>query len=119
MLIDLPPTRDALARHEEAQTWFAEMIKGYPRLSVYWDWQKREVDLEAIQSAMSEMSSAERVLTKFFLSVWLDSSSDYWVFNLQEAAAILGRAEKQLVADWLIKPFWIGKLEPQKQENHS
>lgn len=86
-----------------SQARFALMIKAYPWLSKFWDWQKCEVDLDRIHSAMGVMSSGERVLTCFFLSLWTGSNQS---FDITDAAATLDKSERQLIADWLLQPFW-------------
>ncbi|EEX1006366.1 hypothetical protein D3981_004347 [Escherichia coli] len=85
------------------QSRFYSLLSQYPRISVFWDQPEGECKTEALQTAMTRMSHSEAVLAKFFMSVWSACNAD---FDVVEAAGILDKKERLMVANWLADPFW-------------
>ncbi|MCF6256185.1 MAG: hypothetical protein L3K25_07770 [Gammaproteobacteria bacterium] len=86
-----------------SQAQFALLIDKFPRFSKYWDWTKRECNIEALNDEMGVMSHGERILAQFFLSVWTHENQR---FDILEAAGTLDQNGRQAIIDWLTDPFW-------------
>lgn len=86
-----------------SQARFALMIDQYPRFSKYWNWEKRECDIDRLNEAMGVMSHGERILAQFFLSVWKNNNQS---FDLLDAASVLDLPERKIIIEWLRDPFW-------------
>lgn len=87
----------------ESQRRFFELINKYPRISYLWDMEKNEVNVEAYKKNIAVMSSGEKALATFFMSVWTGNNKQ---FDITDAAANLDLTERTLIAEWLINPFW-------------
>ncbi|MEY4922808.1 MAG: hypothetical protein RLY17_1525 [Pseudomonadota bacterium] len=85
------------------QARFASMVSEYPRLERYWNWQERNCCIDALIKDCGAMSLGERQLALFFLSVWEGCNRE---FDFVDAAAVLDKKERQLIANWLFDPFW-------------
>jgi len=85
------------------QARFALLIEPYPSFSVYWDWEKRECNPDAIEAGLPAMSHSEQIMLKFFWSVWLHKDKD---FNFIDAANILDRSYMKIITGWMNDPFW-------------
>lgn len=85
------------------QARFAELLAAYPRLSGYWDFEKRECREETLRSGLNAMCGGERQLAQFFLSLWTGQDEG---FGMIEAASVLDGRERKLLIDWLADPFW-------------
>ncbi len=86
----------------ETQLRFYHLIKPYPRLAALWDWNKRDVDLKALEKEINVMSKGEKPLAYFFASVWLGDDQGFDILD----AAGLDLRERKLIATWLLDPFW-------------
>lgn len=60
------------------QKRFYRLLAQYPRIAQYWDWEKREVDVERITADVPAMSHGEQLLAHFFVSVWLGKFCGYF-----------------------------------------
>jgi hypothetical protein len=49
------------------------------------------------------LSSGQQILMTFFMSVWFGRNKD---FDITRAAGVLDNSNKQIIADWLLDPFW-------------
>jgi hypothetical protein len=83
---------------------FYRLLAQYPRIAQYWDWEKREVDVERITADVPAMSHGEQLLAHFFVSVWLGKST--FGGDVIEAATVLDEKGRVMIANWLIAPFW-------------
>ena len=78
------------------------LLTDYPQISGYWDfdtWRCHENDL---RTALNIMSSGERQLALFFLSLWTGHDEG---FDMLEAASVLDVKQRQLLINWLRDPF--------------
>lgn len=87
----------------QGQARFALLIEPYPKFSVYWNWENKECDPDAIANAIPSMSHGEQIMLIFFWSVWLHQDKG---FDLIEAASVLDKEYMKIVTDWMIDPFW-------------
>ncbi|ECH9540604.1 hypothetical protein ABN36_18245 [Salmonella enterica subsp. enterica] len=83
------------------QVRFQIMVEQYPTLAPYWDFEKREVKVKT--SADLPVSSGEKILMSFFLSVWFGRNVD---FDITRAAGVLSTENKLIIAEWFLDPFW-------------
>lgn len=88
----------------DEQKRFYDLIVTYPRIASFWDWEKREVNIEQITTAIPAMSHGEQLLANFFVSLWLGKST--WGADVIEVAAELDNKERMMIANWLVAPFW-------------
>ncbi|WP_143706514.1 hypothetical protein [Xenorhabdus innexi] len=88
----------------QEQNKFYTMISSYPRISIFWDWQICEIDFYLWERDKDTLSIGEKALAQFFISVWTKNSK--WEFDFTEAGLFLGKEERQLIANWILEPFW-------------
>ncbi|QTL39098.1 hypothetical protein HGO23_14740 [Xenorhabdus budapestensis] len=86
------------------QEKFRTMINDYPRVSIFWDWQIREIDFYLWERDKNTLSLQEKILAQFFISIW--TKSNKWDFDFTEAGLYLNKKERQLIANWILEPFW-------------
>ncbi|MBD2813975.1 hypothetical protein ID850_04170 [Xenorhabdus sp. Flor] len=86
------------------QERFYAMINDYPRISMYWDWQIREINFYLWERDKNTLSLREKVLAQFFISVW--TKSNKCDFDFIEAGLFLNKKERKLIANWILEPFW-------------
>ncbi|WP_257292959.1 hypothetical protein [Endozoicomonas sp. ONNA1] len=89
----------------EAQKKFFELLDQYPRFKHHWDKEKRTCDLESFDQDFKVMSSGERHMARFFISVWLNESETY-PFNVLDAIRVIDDKSRKLVIVWLANPFF-------------
>jgi len=82
---------------------FVAMVKQYPGLASYWDFDKWEFQVARCAEEFSGLSSGEQVMLSFFSSVWFGNNRD---FDITRAAGVLDTNNKKLIAAWLLDPFW-------------
>lgn len=80
---------------------FEVMINKFPTLAGYWDFDKWEVKTQTADDL--PLSSGERILMSFFLSVWFARNVN---FDITRAAGVLSNENKRVLAEWLLDPFW-------------
>ncbi|WP_050569756.1 helix-turn-helix domain-containing protein [Dickeya sp. NCPPB 3274] len=86
----------------ESQYRFYLLVSNYPQIFKLWDWSIREINKERYENSLSYMSSGDATLARFFYSVWDGSNKEFDI----TAAATLDRKDRQLIASWLVNPFW-------------
>jgi len=80
---------------------FEVMVSAFPDLAHYWDFEKREVSVKSADEL--PLSSGERILMTFFLSVWFGRNVD---FDITRAAGVLSTENKRVIMQWFLDPFW-------------
>ena len=85
------------------QAQFKDLLDHFPRFSSYWNWDERECAYEALKENMGSMSHGERIIAQFLLGIWTHIDHG---FDISEAASVLDAEARQLIADWLMEPFW-------------
>jgi len=85
------------------QAQFKNLLEHFPRFAPYWNWDERECAYETLKENMGAMSHGERIIAQFLLGVWTHNDHD---FDILEAASVLDAEACQLIADWLMEPFW-------------
>ncbi|MFK8051268.1 MAG: hypothetical protein AB8B81_22785 [Halioglobus sp.] len=85
-----------------SQRRFKNALEDYPRLVGFWDFDKRECDIEALREALRVMSYGEQIMARFFCGVWTGENT--LSFDLIEAAKHLDETEHQVVLQWFAKP---------------
>lgn len=86
------------------QMHFAALLKGYPKLVQFWDFDTGCMNAEGLKRSMQSMSHGEQVLAKFFACLWLGQND--WNFDLFEATSVLDRRNMRTIQDWIDDPFW-------------
>ena len=86
------------------QRRFERLLVQYPRLYGYWDFDKRDCDIDALNKAMGTLSSGEQIMAAFFMSVWTGNGDTS--FSIVAAAKTLDPEHCQVIADWLAAPFF-------------
>ncbi|MBC8946516.1 hypothetical protein [Xenorhabdus indica] len=86
------------------QEKFRTMINDYPRVSMFWDWQIREIDFYLWERDKNTLSLQEKILAQFFISIW--TKSNKWNFDFTDAGLYLNKKERQLIANLILEPFW-------------
>ncbi len=88
---------------------FFKMIEQVPRIKHLWnsnDFGGYELNIALLDNELNVMSSGEKHITRFFVSVWFGSSDGAYDFNLVESMAYLDLKERQIIIDWMNDPFW-------------
>lgn len=80
---------------------FEVMVQGYPELAKYWNFDTREVSVKTADDL--PLSSGEKILMTFFLSVWFGRNAD---FDITRAAGVLSTENKRVIMSWFLDPFW-------------
>ncbi|EAT0220330.1 hypothetical protein NMW39_22210 [Escherichia coli] len=94
------------------QERFRELVSNYPTLYGLWDWESREIRLEAFKRALSVLSSGEYIMAIFFARVWLgkDEENSYNILNASfdfiHAAKALDNKSLLLISNFFKDPFW-------------
>ncbi|WP_226020470.1 hypothetical protein [Serratia symbiotica] len=83
------------------QIQFQKMLEQYPSLAVYWDFETRKVKVKTPDDL--PLSSGEKILMRFFLSVWFGRNVD---FDITRAAGVLSTENKRIITQWFLDPFW-------------
>ena len=86
------------------QRQLERLLTQYPRLYGYWDFDKRDCDIDALNKAMGALSSGEQIMAAFFMAVWTGESDTS--FSIVAAAKTLDPEHCQVIADWLAAPFF-------------
>ena len=82
---------------------FAAMIDTAPFLQPYWNVDAYALDQDALVSDMGAWSHGERLFAQFVVSVW--NGKDAYGFDFVEAAGVLDRRYRDIVAAWITSPF--------------
>ncbi|EAR9740261.1 hypothetical protein HVC12_004427 [Salmonella enterica] len=94
------------------QERFRELVSKYPTLYSLWDWESREIRLEAFKRAMTVLSSGEYIMAIFFARVWLGKNEEtsYNILNASfdfvHAAKVLDNKSLLLISNFFRDPFW-------------
>ncbi|PSY35139.1 hypothetical protein C7B09_25645 [Escherichia albertii] len=80
---------------------FKAMLEQYPDLSKYWNFEEWKASIKTADDL--PLSSGEKILMTFFLSVWFGRNVD---FDITRAAGVLSTENKMVIANWLLDPFW-------------
>lgn len=85
----------------EGKIRFEVMLESYPSLYTYWDFENYKAKVKSSEGL--PLSSGEKILMDFFLSVWFHKNSG---FELIRAAGVLSTDNKRVITDWFLDPFW-------------
>ncbi|END3792233.1 TPA: hypothetical protein QH752_004346 [Escherichia coli] len=94
------------------QERFRQLVSKYPTLYSLWDWESREIRLEAFKHALTVLSSGEYIMAIFFARVWLGKNEEYSYnilnasFDFVHAAKALDSESLLLIADFFKEPFF-------------
>jgi len=86
------------------QRRFKELLERYPRFYQYWNFERRNCDLKAMERDIGVMSNGEQIMLQFFVGVWLRENR----MNLDfiDMARSLDDEHLQVIIDWLQDPVW-------------
>ena len=87
----------------EEQHKFAELLNHYQYLKPFWNWEKKECDIDALTKRISTISHAEAIIAKFFLSLWTHENHGFDIF---EAVSTLDDEDLAMINHWMNAPFW-------------
>lgn len=86
------------------QRQFKQKLDAYPLLASYWNFEKRDCDLEAIKTDLGVVSHGEAIMLRFFVAVWLGENT--LNFDLIEAARVLDNGNLDDIRTWLANPMF-------------
>lgn len=89
------------------QARFFEFVESFTcsdTLMNYFDVEKRQLNIELLDSTIGQLSHGEQLLLKFCANVWLGRKK--YDFDLFDAAGTLDAENRALVSDWFCEPFW-------------
>lgn len=75
-----------------------------PYLLPLFDFDKRVFRQEQVDSFLGVASHGQAIMTRFVLGVWLNR--DGFDFDFTDAASVLDKSQRQVIADWILDPFW-------------
>lgn len=84
------------------QRRFKALLAGYPILQPFWDFDKRECDIDRLRQAFGTLSHGEAVMARFLAGVWL--GENVLAFDMIEAAKTLDDEHRQVLINWLSNP---------------
>lgn len=74
------------------------------KLSHYWDFEKRDCDLQAIEKATGTLSHGEAIMLRFLTAVWLGENQ--FQFDLIDAVKTLDEHHTGIIQAWIADPFF-------------
>ncbi|EIC83131.1 hypothetical protein [Serratia sp. M24T3] len=83
------------------QLLFKQMVEQFPELEGYWDFEEQAVKVKSAEDL--PLSSGEKILMTFFLSVWFNRNVN---FDITRAAGYLSTENKRVITPWYMEPFW-------------
>ena len=86
------------------QRQFKQLIDKYPLLASYWNFEKRDCDLQAINADIGALSSGEQHMLRFFVAVWLGENR--LNFDLIDATKALDEGCLDDIRQWLQTPVF-------------
>lgn len=86
------------------QRKFERLLSAYPTIYRFWDFTKRECDIERLTSSIGALSSGDQILAAFFLAVWI--GDDQPAFGIVAAARTLDPEHRNVIAIWLADPYY-------------
>ncbi|OEJ67184.1 hypothetical protein BEN30_10445 [Magnetovibrio blakemorei] len=88
-----------------------EKMKGYPRLSVFWDHNEHQMLVEDLVNELGVLSSGEAAMAQFFAAVWRwKNDNDDLDFDIVDCWSKLDREERTIVGNWLNAPLYPQKF---------
>ena len=93
-------------RRSTDETQFTALLSHYPKLTQYWNLDKRECDIEIIKRELVGMGLGinEKIMLKFLVMVWL--GIDVLNFSMIDAINILDADDLEYIVSWTNKPFF-------------
>lgn len=88
----------------EGQHRFFDLLNQVTWLQSYWDTADRSCQFDRLKAAINSWSPAEQELACFFVMVWFGKNR--MDFDCIEAASVLDRPSRMLIARWIEDPFW-------------
>ena len=85
------------------QDKFYELLNNYPFARPYWDQEKREVDLEALNAR--SWSTHEQAVINALVEIWTGNTSNGFSASITELAQISDGLRKPIL-EWLADPYW-------------
>lgn len=88
------------------ETQFTALLSHYPKLTQYWNLDKRECDIEIIERELVGMHLGinEKIMLKFLVMVWM--GIDVLNFSIIDAINILDADDLDYIISWTNKPFF-------------
>ena len=84
------------------QRQFKQMLERYPQLESYWDFDKRECDIDRLHEALGSLSHGEAIMARFLAGVWLEENT--LAFDMIDAAKSFDDAHLQVFINWSANP---------------
>jgi hypothetical protein len=75
-----------------------------PYLLPLFGFDKRVLREEMVQHFLGVASHGQAIMARFVLGVWLNR--DGFDFDFTDAASVLDRAQRQVITDCILDPFW-------------
>lgn len=76
----------------------------YPAALQLFDFNKRELLVEKLESYLSVASHSEQIMSRFFAAVWLHKNR--FEFDFIDAAKTLDQKHLKVITSWLNTPVW-------------
>ena len=94
------------ARLSADETQFTALLSHHPKLTRYWNIDKRECDIEIIKHALEGMGLGinDKIMLKFLVMVWM--GIDLLNFSMIDAINILDKEDLEDIVSWTNKPFF-------------
>lgn len=84
---------------------FFDLLESAPRSAILWDKTSKSLNTDAFERALGVMSHGEVQMAKFFAAVWFNNNDQYG-FDIVDAVSSLDAADRELIAEWIVNPFW-------------
>lgn len=84
------------------QKRFKKLLSQCSRLETYWDFEKRDCDIERLRNDLGKLSMGEAIMARFLSAVWFGENK--LDFDLISAAKSLDPEHLKIITNWLSKP---------------
>ena len=86
-----------------SQGRFELLLHQSDTLYPYWDFDKRECRVAALEARIGTMSHGEKILAQFFMDLWFNDGQKR--FDLFEAQCVLDQPSFAIIRLWVNDPF--------------
>ena len=91
----------AITAHQER---FFAILELFPRITVYWDQEAKELNIAGLEQDLPAMSSGEQAIARFLGGVWL--GKNHFDFDVLAHVGGMDEAGKRVFHAWVDDPFF-------------
>jgi len=85
------------------QELFEKLLKKYPYLETFWDFEKRNLDIPRLKTSMGSFSHGEKIMASFLAGIW--TGNNILEFDFFEAVAVLDSEHIKVITSYAHMPI--------------